>query len=277
LFQEKRDEAIPTFTVFSKLKPERDANHCAADGRVLLSNGFLLTPKLQSLPNRILLMIEPVANAYREAILDADRDRALAVVDGALQMGIAPEQIVAKVVVSTIEAIFQSVTANFELCLAQHYIASQISSEVVETMVPRFRKNPEPIGRVIIGTSHGDVHGLGKNIVAGFLKTQMVNVFDLGLNVPAERFVDEAVKHDAEVIAISSMMVHTARGHKGCLRVRRLLRERTLETKIKIIVGGAPFNYDENLYRVIGADESAWNALAAIPAVRRLIQEVRGR
>jgi trimethylamine corrinoid protein len=222
-------------------------------------------------------MIEPVADAYREAVLDADRDRALAVVDEALESGIAPEEIVAEVVVSTIEAIFQSVTGNFELCLAQHYMASQISSEVIEAMAPRFRKNPEPLGQIVIGTSHGDVHGLGKNIVAGFLKTQMVKVLDLGLNVPAERFVDEALQNSAEVIAISSMMVHTARGEKGCLKVRRILRERSLETKIKIIVGGAPYNYDENLYKMVGADESARSALAAIPVVRRLIQEVRGQ
>ena len=198
-------------------------------------------------------------------------------VDEALQLGIGPEEIVAKIVVSTIEAIFQSVTGKFELCLAQHYMASQISSEVVEAMVTRFRKNPEPIGRIVIGTSHGDVHGLGKNIVAGFLKTQMVNVLDLGLNISAERFVEEALKHDAEVIAISSMMVHTARGQEGCLKVRRLLRERGLETKIKIIVGGAPYNYDENLYKIVEADESARNALAAIPVVRKLIEEVRGQ
>lgn len=54
----------------------------------------------------------------------------------------------------------------------------------------------------------------------------MVEVVDLGVNVAPERFVDEAVAHEAQVIAISSMMVHTAKGENGCLKVRQLLRER---------------------------------------------------
>ena len=91
------------------------------------------------------------------------------------------------------------------------------------------------IGHVVIGTSWGDMHSLGKKIVVGCLRSMMIDVTDLGVNVAAEKFVDEAVAHNAPVIAISSMMVHTARGEDGCLRVREILKERGLEDRIKIM------------------------------------------
>jgi methanogenic corrinoid protein MtbC1 len=222
-------------------------------------------------------VLGPLTDAYREAVLDTDRDRALAVVNDALSQGVSPEDIVFKVVVSTIETVFQSATQSSELSLAQHFMASQISNEVVEAMIPRFQQRPESVGRIVIGTSHGDFHGLGKSIVAGFLKAQMVGVTDLGLNVPARRFVDEALKQEAEVIGISSMMVHTARGEQGCVKVRQILRERDLENRIKIVVGGAPYRFDEQLYEVVGADAYGKDALSANAVVCRLIQEVHGQ
>ena len=85
----------------------------------------------------------------------------------------------------------------------------------------------------MIGTASGDMHSLGKRIVMGCLRARMVDVKDLGINVQPERFVDEAQAHNAEVIGISAMMVHTARGENGCLRVREILKERGLEDRIR--------------------------------------------
>jgi len=82
----------------------------------------------------------------------------------------------------------------------------------------------------------------------------MVEVADLGLNGEPGRFVDEAIARDAQVICISAMMMHTARGANGCRRVRQILRERALEGRIKIAVGGAPFRFDPELYRIVEAD-----------------------
>jgi methanogenic corrinoid protein MtbC1 len=87
--------------------------------------------------------------------------------------------------------------------------------------------------------------------------------------------VDEAVACDAQVIGISAMMVHTARGENGCLKVRHILKERGLEEKIKIIVGGAPYRFDEELYRAVQADAWAQDGIAAGKIITDLIKEVQ--
>ncbi len=176
-------------------------------------------------------MIAGVLAAYNEAIFDTDRDRALKVVHDAVDIGVSPEDIVFKVVIPAMESVMKSVSESFEYNLAQHFLTSQIAAEVTEEMIPKFLEIPAITGRVIIGTSPGDMHGLGKRIVIGCLKALRMDVVDLGLNVAPERFVEEAVAHNSQIIGISSMMVHTARGENGCLKVRRILRERGLENR----------------------------------------------
>lgn len=220
-------------------------------------------------------MFAQVIKAYNEAIFDTDRERALKVIHDAVDKGVSPEDIVFKVVIPAIELMIKSISESFDASLAQHFLTSQIAANVVEEMIPKFKKTPEVVGHVVIGTSQGDFHGLGKRIVIGCLNALMINVTDLGLNVPPERFVNEAVAHDAQVIGISSMMVHTARGENGCLKVRRILKERGLEGKIKIIVGGAPYRYDGNLYRIVQADSWAEDGITAGKVIAGLIKEAR--
>ncbi|MDA8429751.1 MAG: cobalamin-dependent protein [Geobacteraceae bacterium] len=220
-------------------------------------------------------MLEQVMNQYNEAVMDTDRDQALLVVRDALALGVTPEEVVFNIVVPAIELMMKAISEEQGVTLAQHFMAAQIASEVVDDMVPRFRKAPESVGTVIIGTSQGDFHGLGKRIVSGCLKAMMVEVTDLGLNVAPERFVDEALAHDAQVIAISSMMVHTAQGENGCRRVRQILKERGLERRIRIAVGGAPYRFDPELYRNVGADAWAENGITAGRVITGLIREVR--
>jgi methanogenic corrinoid protein MtbC1 len=216
-----------------------------------------------------------VMNQYNEAIMDTDRDKALLVVRSALDLGISPEDVVFGVVVPAIELMMISISENQGVSLAQHFMAAQIASEVVDDMVPKFLRKPQIIGKVVIGTSQGDFHGLGKRIVSGCLKAMMIEVTDLGLNVAPERFVDEALAIDAQVIAISSMMMHTARGENGGSRVRQILRERGLEDRIRIAVGGAPYRFDPDLYRTVGADAWAENGITASRMIIDLIREVR--
>lgn len=220
-------------------------------------------------------MLERVLSAYTEAIYDTDRDRAVQVVRDALAEGVSPEDIVFGVVTPSLEMMVKAISESETANLAQHFLASQIGAEITEEMMARFRQAPRMAGCVVIGTSQGDFHGLGKRIVAGCLKASLVEVIDLGVNVTPERFVDEAVSRNAQVIAISSMMVHTARGENGCLGVRRILRERGLEDRIKVVVGGAPYRYDPELYRTVHADAWAENGIAAGEVVARFIEEVR--
>lgn len=220
-------------------------------------------------------MYSDIVKAYNEAVYETDKEAAFQVVEEALARGITPEQVVFDVVVPAVEEMMSLITKDPDANLAQHFMTAQIASEVTERMLERFERPPEILGRVVIGTAAGDLHSLGKRIVAGCLKSLMVDVRDLGVNVPAERFVDEATRVGAQVIAISAMMVHTATGPDGPLAVRRLLRERGLEKTMRLAVGGAPYRFDETMYKAVGADAWAADGVTAARVIADLVKEVK--
>jgi methanogenic corrinoid protein MtbC1/uroporphyrinogen-III decarboxylase len=219
-------------------------------------------------------MLDELVKKYNAAVMDTDRTRALQLVTDAVEHGVSPEDIVFKVVIPGMDMMVKALSEGFDTNLAQHFMTSQIAADITEKMLAQFKSPPKIVGKVVIGTAAGDLHTLGKRIVMGCLKAQMVEVTDLGVNVPAERFVDEAVARGAQVIGISAMMVHTARGENGALKVRKILRERGLERKIKLVVGGAPFRYDPELYKLVQADAWAENGVSALKVILDCIAEV---
>lgn len=220
-------------------------------------------------------MLDSIIKAYNEAVFETDKDAAFAVVNRALADGLTAEEVVFKVVIPAVEEMMADITRDPDANLAQHFMTAQIAAEVTEKMLEKFAHPPEIIGRVVIGTAAGDLHSLGKRIVMGCLKALMVDVVDLGVNVPAEKFVDEAVAREAQVIAVSAMMVHTATGENGCRKVRKLLQERGLESRIKIVVGGAPYRFDNELYKTVGADGWAADGIAAGKMIVDLIRATK--
>lgn len=221
-------------------------------------------------------MLDHIVKAYNEAVFETDKEAAFEVVHAALADGISAEDIVFKVVIPAVEEMMSNITKDPDANLAQHFMTAQIAAEVTEKMLEKFAHPPDIIGRVVIGTAHGDLHSLGKRIVMGCLKALMVEVTDLGVNVPPEKFVDAAVERDAQIIAISAMMVHTATGENGARRVRQLLRERGLENRFRIVVGGAPYRFDNELYKSVGADGWAPDGVNAGRVIVDLIKELKG-
>lgn len=217
-------------------------------------------------------MIE-IFNKYYDAIIETDKNMAISIINDALYEGYKAEKILFEVVVPSIDKMMNQAYQN-ESNLAQHFICSQIAKMATDILVQNFDVMPVSKGIIVIGTSPGDFHGLGKKIVEGCLRAYMIDIVDLGLNVNAEKFVDEAIKNNAQIIAISSMMVHTAKSEDGCIGVRRLLKEKNLEDKIKVVVGGAPFKYDENLWKDIGADGWAENGIEGSKLILKFIEEV---
>lgn len=220
-------------------------------------------------------MIENIIKAYNEAVYETDKEAAFDVVNIALEQGMSAEEIVFKVVIPAVEEMMSLIVKDPDANLAQHFMTAQIAAEVTEKMLLLFKSPPESIGCIVMGTAAGDLHSLGKRIVMGCLKALMVEVIDLGVNVSAQKFVDAAIEHNAQVIGISAMMVHTAMGEHGCSEVRQLLHERGLEDKIKIIVGGAPYRFDDNLYKNVGADAWAADGVSAAKVIVDLIKEVK--
>ncbi|ATX78673.1 methylmalonyl-CoA mutase C-terminal domain-containing protein [Mariprofundus aestuarium] len=216
-----------------------------------------------------------IIKAYNEAVYDTDRDRAMEVIHAALKQGVTPEEIVFDVVIPAMESMMQAISEDFDANLAQHFMAAQIASQVTEEMIAQFKTPPESLGTIVIGTSVGDMHTLGKRIVSGCLRSMMIDVVDLGVNIKPEAFVDKAVEIDSPVIAISSMMMHTATSENGCQRVREILKERGLEDKIKIVVGGAPYRWDNELYKTVGADAWADNGITAGEVIKKIVMEAK--
>ena len=214
-------------------------------------------------------------SAYYDAVFDTDRDRALAVVKRALDEGVSPEEVIFTIVIPCMEKMIGGMMTDSLVTLSQHFLASQIAEEVADTLIPLFKTAPEMQGHIVIGTSFGDFHGLGKKIVSGCLRAKMFQVTDVGINVRPERFVEEALVVGAQVIGISSMMVHTAVGEHGPRRVRELLREQGLEDRIRIVVGGAPYRFHDTLYREVGADAWGITAIEGAEVIARLIREIR--
>ena len=220
-------------------------------------------------------MIESIYRDYYEALLDTDKEKAIRTVERALQGGITPEAVIFDVVVPAMEELADVVKHDVDTTLAQHFVASRIAAEVTERLLPQFSEAPDIVGHVVLGTAREDFHGLGKNIVTGCLAAKMIRVTDLGLNVSPERFLDEALECGAHVIGVSSMMVHTARGEEGPLRIRELIRERGVEDRVKLAVGGAPYRFNPDLYKTVGADGWAENGARAAGVIEERILEVK--
>lgn len=123
-------------------------------------------------------------------------------------------------------------------------------------------------GRVVIGTVEGDIHDIGKNLVAAMLQAGGFEVFDLGADVKMERFIDKAEEVGARMICLSALLTTTMMNQR---RLIGLLRDRGLRDKYKVLVGGAPAT--RKWAEEIGADGFAENAVAAV----RLAKTLSGR
>jgi len=114
-------------------------------------------------------------------------------------------------------------------------------------------------GRVVIGTIEGDIHDIGKNLVASMMQAHGFDVQDLGADVKLERFIEKAEETRADFICLSSLLTTTMLNQK---KFMELLRSRNLAGRYKVLVGGAPVT--QRWAAEIGADGYAENAPAAV-------------
>ena len=120
-------------------------------------------------------------------------------------------------------------------------------------------------GKVVIGTVEGDIHDIGKNLVASLLSANGFNVVDLGADVKLEKFVEKAEEEKADFICLSALLTTTMLGQK---RVIELLKLKNLKEKYVVLVGGAPAN--QRWAEEIGADGYAENAMIAVKVAKKL-------
>jgi corrinoid protein of di/trimethylamine methyltransferase len=144
----------------------------------------------------------------------------------------------------------------------------------LDILKPHIKKGADATkGQVVIGTVQGDVHDIGKNIIKLMFDVGGFEVHDLGRDVPLEKFVEEQLRTDSEIVAMSAMMTTTMMGMK---KVIQLIKEKNPD--VAIMLGGAPVTKDvADLFGADGYAESAGNAvqeaIKMISQLRKLQQE----
>ncbi len=148
---------------------------------------------------------------------------------------------------------------NNEVFVPEVLIAARAMNQGINVIKPYLvQSGTKPIGTAIIGTVKGDMHDIGKNLVKMMLESKGLNVIDIGVDVPAQEFVDKAIENNAQVVCCSALLTTTMPELKNIVDT---FVERDVRGKFKIMVGGAPVT--EDFASSIGADKYAPDASTA--------------
>jgi 5-methyltetrahydrofolate--homocysteine methyltransferase len=154
-----------------------------------------------------------------------------------------------------------------EIFLPEVLLAARAMHAGVDVLKPVLIAEDVPArGKIVIGTVKGDLHDIGKNLVGIMLKGAGFEVIDLGTDVAPDVFVDTADAEGASVVGLSALLTTTMTGMK---EVVDLVKERGLQDRLKIIVGGAPLSRE--FATEIGADAYGYDASNAVDIVKELI------
>ncbi|MBU2600913.1 MAG: cobalamin-dependent protein [Actinobacteria bacterium] len=176
-----------------------------------------------------------------------------------------------KASIAVLAAEMEEVGRRFEtmdIFLPEVLLAADGMAAVMKVFAPELAKDAtvEKKGVVVVGTARGDMHQIGKDLVALFLGIAGFEVVDLGTDVDALDFIHEAERANADVIGISSLMTTTM---PGATEVLKLLRDKGVRDRFKVVVGGAPTS--QEWADKIGADAWAEESSGAIDVIKELI------
>jgi 5-methyltetrahydrofolate--homocysteine methyltransferase len=189
-----------------------------------------------------------------------------ALVKQAVAAKVLPKDVLDKGLIAGMNVIGEKYKIH-EIFLPEVLLAAKAMYAGMDVLKPLFLKEEMPtLGKVVIGTVRGDIHDIGKNLVAIMLRGAGFDVVDLGNDVPAERFVEFAVKEKAKVIGMSALLTTTMPTMKD---VVERLNKHGLNGKIKTIIGGAPVSADYAQH--IGADAYGYDSVNAVGMIKKLI------
>lgn len=210
-------------------------------------------------------------NKLKEAIIKGDYKNAPDLAREAIETGVSPLEVLKKGITDA-AAIVGDQFERMEIYLPELMMSGKAMMAGIDVILPRISSSDDVIkGRVVVGTALGDVHEIGKNILKVLLIASGFEVSDLGVNVPTSKFIQEAERINADIIAISALMTSTLGGQKDIIDY---LRETGKRDKYIIMVGGGPTN--QQWADSIGADGFAESAPDAVREAIRLIEERRG-
>ena len=154
-----------------------------------------------------------------------------------------------------------------EYFVPEMLISARAMQAGLSVLKPALKKaDVQSAGKVVIGTVQGDLHDIGKNLVAMMLEGSGFEIIDLGTDVPAEKFIDTLKSQEANILAMSALLTTTMPRMKDTISA---LEAAGLRTKVKIMVGGAPVT--ENYAKSIGADGFASDASKAVNLAKSLL------
>lgn len=204
--------------------------------------------------------------ALAEAIINGKAPDAKALTEAALAEGVAPADVLNKGLIAGMNVVGERFKNN-EFYVPEVLIAARAMKNAMEVLRPKLAASGvEPKGKVAIGTVRGDLHDIGKNLVAMMLEGAGFEIIDLGVDVKPEQFV-EAVRNGADVVAMSALLTTTMPAMRETIDA---LKSENVRDKACVMIGGAPVT--QNYCNEIGADGYAPDAASAVDTAKTLLK-----
>jgi len=202
-----------------------------------------------------------VIDDLKQAVIRGDRAKAKELAEQARSEGASARAIVVEGIARAMAIVGEKFRAN-EFFVPELLIAQRAMKEALGVLAGEVTDH---IGTVVIGTVKGDLHDIGKNLVAAMLEGAGFKVVDLGVDVAPDRFVSAAQESDANVIAMSALLTTTMGAMKDTVRI---LGEAGMSGRVRVMIGGAPVT--QSYAEEIGADGYAPDAASAVSTAKNL-------
>jgi len=210
-------------------------------------------------------MAEP--SELYDAILTGNATKAKEITEAALEANADPNELVRQYMIPAMDEVGRRFECN-EYFVPELLIAARAMKTALEILTPHLiESGASRAGRVVIGTVQGDLHDIGKNLVASMLEGGGFEVIDLGVDVLPEKFVEAAKEKDGTIVALSALLTTTMTMMKSVIDA---LQQAGTREKTKVIIGGAPIT--QQYADEIGADGYSDNASAAVALARKLVE-----
>ena len=201
-----------------------------------------------------------------DAIVSGDTQTAVEVTRTALAGGIVAQELVSNYLIKAMDEVGRRFEA-FEYFIPELLISAKAMKAAMELLRPHLIKTgAKPTGKVVIGTVKGDLHDIGKNLVASMLEGGGFEITDLGNDVPAAKIIEAVKANDANIVALSALLTTTRPMMKTTIDA---LSQAGLREQVKVMVGGPPVS--QTYADEIGADGYSENANGAVMVARRLV------
>jgi 5-methyltetrahydrofolate--homocysteine methyltransferase len=202
-----------------------------------------------------------------EAIINGDENLVLQFVKEAINEKADPAELINTWMIPAMDEVGRRFEEQ-EFFVPELLLAGRAMKKGLELLRPLLvAGDAQPAGRIVLGTVKGDLHDIGKNMVGSLLEGAGFEIFDLGIDVSPEKFVEAVKTHNAQIVALSALLTMTMPAMK---KVVEALSESGLRNRIKIIIGGAPIT--QEFANQIGADGYGENANSAVTLARSLMK-----